>query len=93
MQFDEGELDGLVVGEGCAEGLAGVGVGDGGLDAVDGGAERGCGLADAVLVDEGLGYGEAVVEGAEDGGAGDPNVGEGDGGMVGGHVERPGVWL
>lgn len=73
-EFDEGELDALVVGEGGAEGRAVVGVGDGLLDAVDGCAEGGCCLADAVFVDEGLGDAEAVVDGAEGGGGGDPDI-------------------
>jgi len=63
-EFDERELDALVVRERGSEGRAFVGVFDGLLDAVYGGAERGCGLADAVLVDEGLGDAEAVVDGA-----------------------------
>lgn len=91
MQFDEGELDGLVVREGCAEGSAGVGIGDGGLDAVDCRAEGGCGLTDAVLVDERLGDGEAGMEGAEDGAGGNEDVVEGYGGVVGGHIECPGL--
>lgn len=89
-EFDEGELDALVVAEGRAEGAACVGVGDGLLDAVYGGPERGGCLADAVLVHEGLGDAEAVVDWAEGGGGGDPDVLERDGGVVGGHVEGPG---
>jgi hypothetical protein len=88
-ELHEWELDALVVREGSAKGGAAVGVFDGLLDAVYGGAEGGGGLADAVLVDEGLGDAEAVVEEAEDGGGGDPDVFEGDGGVVGGHVEGP----
>lgn len=89
VEFYEGELDGLVVGEGGAEGAAGVRVEDGGADAVGGGAEGGGGLAEAIFVREGVGDGEAVVEGSEEGGVGGPEV-EGDGGVVGGHVEGPG---
>ena len=63
-EFDERELYTLVVREGCTEGCAVVGVVDGLLDAVDGGAEGGGGLPDAVFVDEGLGDAEAVVDGA-----------------------------
>lgn len=89
VQLDQRELDALVVGERRAEGLALVGVGDGGLDAEDGCAERGGCLPDAVLVHEGLSDGEAVVEGAEEGGGGHPDVVDRDGCVVGGHVERP----
>jgi hypothetical protein len=64
MQLYERELDALVVGERLAEGSATVGVGDRFADAVDGCAERGRGLPDAVFVHEGLGYAEAVVKGA-----------------------------
>ena len=88
VEFYERELNRLVVGEGATEGTPGVGVGDGGRDAVGGGAEGGGGLAEAVFVREGVGDGEAGVEGAEEGGGGGPEV-EGDGGVVGGHVEGP----
>lgn len=88
-ELDEGELDGLVVGEGRAEGGARVGIGDGFLDAVDGCAEGGGGLPDAVFVDEGLRDAEAIVNGTEDGGGGNPDGIYGDGGVVGGHVEGP----
>lgn len=73
-EFDEWELDGLVVREGLSEGGSRVGVGDRGLDAVDGCAEGGGRLSDAVFVDEGLRDGEAVVDWAEGGGGGDPDV-------------------
>ncbi|KAJ4348757.1 uncharacterized protein N0V89_010135 [Didymosphaeria variabile] len=63
-ELDEGKLDGLVMGEGRAEGGAGISVGDGLLDAVGGGAEGGGSLPDAVFVDEGLGDAEAGVDGA-----------------------------
>ena len=60
--------------KGRAEGGALVGVFDRLLHAVDGGAERGGSLSDAVLVHEGLGDAEAIVDWAEDGGVGDPDV-------------------
>lgn len=88
-EVDEGELDGLVVGEGLAKWGARAGVGDGGGDAEGGGAERGSGLTDAVFVDKGLGDGEAGVGGAEEGVVWGEDGGEGYGGVVGGHVERP----
>jgi len=46
-------------------------------------------LADAILLQEGLGDGEPAVEGPEDGAGGHEDVREGGGGVVGGHVECP----
>lgn len=63
-ELDEGELDGLVVGEGGAEGAARVGVGDGLGDTEGCGAEGGGCLADAIFVDKGLGDAQAGVDGA-----------------------------
>jgi hypothetical protein len=88
-QLYERELDALIQCERFAEGGSGSRVGDAFADAEGCGAEAGGGLADAVLVQEGLGYGEPAVEGAEDGAGGDKDVGEGGGGVVGEHVECP----
>jgi len=66
-----------------AEGTALPGVGDTVIDAVLCGAERGGGLAEAVFVDEDLGYGEALGGEAEDGGGGCEDVVVGDGCVVG----------
>ena len=88
-QLDERELDALVVRERLAERLALVGVGDGLVEAVLGGAERRRGLADAVLVEEQLDDAEAPALAAEDRRVRHPHVGEPDVGVVGRHVERP----
>lgn len=88
-QLYERELDALIQCEGFAKGGLGSRVSDAFADAEGCGAEAGGGLADAVLVQEGLGYGESAVEGAENGTGRDEDVGEGGGGVVGGHVECP----
>jgi hypothetical protein len=51
-ELDQRELDRLVLGERPAERLSLARVFDTLVDAVDGSAERACGLADAVLVDK-----------------------------------------
>ena len=88
-KLHERELDTLVVAEGRAKRSAFVGVLDRLSDTVYGCAKRRCSLADAVLVDEGLGNAKAVVDRAECGALGHPDVLDGDGGMVGWHVQRP----
>lgn len=74
VEADEGELDGLVGGEGGPKGVAGERVADGATDAVLCGAEGAGGLADAVLVDEGLRDGQAAAFGSEEGGVGDEDL-------------------
>lgn len=89
-EFNEGELDALIMGEGLAEGFPLVRVGYALVYAVEGCAEGGGCLADAVFVDESLGYSEAVVKGADYRGRGDPDICKGDSRVVCWHVEGPG---
>ena len=73
-ELHERELDGLVVAEGRAERSAFVCVLDRLLDTVYGCAKRRCSLADAVLMDEGLGNAKAVMDRAECCALGYPDV-------------------
>lgn len=73
-KLDEWKLNALVVGEGCTEGGALVGIFNGLLHAIDGSAEGGGSLSDTVLVHKGLRDTKAVVDRAENGAVGDPYV-------------------
>jgi hypothetical protein len=92
-EFDEGKLDRLVLGERPAERLSLARIFHALVDAVDGGAERARGLADAVLMHETLREREPAADLAELRILRHEYVSKTDARMVGRHVEGPHVFL